>query len=80
VKYVNRLTDNELSEKLNSSGAVLIRGAKACGKIDLLAEVDMSRIYAQANDAKVFHYRNRHQFYAQRRHQLDFTRLIWGIT
>jgi len=34
MKYISRLTDNELLEKLNSSGAVLIRGAKACGKTE----------------------------------------------
>jgi len=34
MKYINRITDNELQRKLNSSGAVLIRGAKACGKTE----------------------------------------------
>ena len=34
MKYINRITDSELQGKLNSSGAVLIRGAKACGKTE----------------------------------------------
>ena len=34
MAYINRLSDNELQRKLNSSGAVLIRGAKACGKTE----------------------------------------------
>ena len=34
MAYFKRITDNELVKKLNSSGAVLIRGAKACGKTE----------------------------------------------
>jgi len=34
MKYSKRLSDRELERKLNSSGAVLIRGAKACGKTE----------------------------------------------
>jgi predicted AAA+ superfamily ATPase len=34
MNYIKRLTDIELSGKLESSGAVLIRGAKACGKTE----------------------------------------------
>ena len=34
MKYINRITDSELQRKLNASGAVLIRGAKACGKTE----------------------------------------------
>jgi hypothetical protein len=32
MEYVKRLIDKELQRKLAASGAVLIRGAKACGK------------------------------------------------
>ena len=32
--YYRRISDSELERKLNSSGAVLIRGAKACGKTE----------------------------------------------
>lgn len=34
MAYIERLTDNELQRKLGASGAVLIRGAKACGKTE----------------------------------------------
>ena len=32
--YKDRITDKELQRKLSASGAVLIRGAKACGKTE----------------------------------------------
>jgi predicted AAA+ superfamily ATPase len=32
--YLNRITDTELQRKLQAAGAVLIRGAKACGKTE----------------------------------------------
>jgi len=34
VKYLSRISDNELTRKLESAGALLIRGAKACGKTE----------------------------------------------
>jgi predicted AAA+ superfamily ATPase len=34
MTYHNRISDNELIDKLNSAGALLIRGAKACGKTE----------------------------------------------
>ena len=34
MAYINRITDTELQRKLQSAGAVLIRGAKACGKTE----------------------------------------------
>lgn len=34
MNYIKRLIDNELQRKLDASGAVLIRGAKACGKTE----------------------------------------------
>ncbi len=34
MNYQKRISDNELSRKLMASGAVLIRGAKACGKTE----------------------------------------------
>jgi predicted AAA+ superfamily ATPase len=34
MEYLHRITDNEIKRKLNASGAVLIRGAKACGKTE----------------------------------------------
>jgi predicted AAA+ superfamily ATPase len=34
VHYIKRVSDHELLHKLNASGAVLIRGPKACGKTE----------------------------------------------
>ncbi len=34
VPYISRISDYELQRKLNASGAVLIRGMKACGKTE----------------------------------------------
>ncbi|HPS27027.1 MAG TPA: DUF4143 domain-containing protein [Bacteroidales bacterium] len=34
MKYLERISDKELQRKLNASGAILIRGAKACGKTE----------------------------------------------
>ena len=96
MTYIKRISDIELQRKLNSSGAVLIRGAKACGKTESAKQLAASilnvdrdeqvpafmetspqrllhgktprlieslathelRVYAQANDAKVYYYRD----------------------
>ena len=34
MAYIKRISDNELQRKLEASGALLIRGAKACGKTE----------------------------------------------
>jgi len=34
MEYIKRISDNELVRKLDAAGAVLIRGAKACGKTE----------------------------------------------
>ncbi|MDR2205644.1 MAG: DUF4143 domain-containing protein [Flavobacteriaceae bacterium] len=34
MAYIKRISDNQLQRKLEASGAVLIRGAKACGKTE----------------------------------------------
>ena len=34
MKYLSRVSDSELTRKLESAGALLIRGAKACGKTE----------------------------------------------
>ena len=34
MKYLNRISDGELQRKLESAGALLIRGPKACGKTE----------------------------------------------
>ncbi len=33
-QYIQRISDAELQRKLRSSGALLIRGMKACGKTE----------------------------------------------
>ncbi len=40
--YKERLSDSELKRKLNASGAVLIRGAKACGKTESAKQIAKS--------------------------------------
>lgn len=42
MAYIKRITDSELARKLNSSGAVLIRGAKACGKTESAKQIACS--------------------------------------
>lgn len=32
MEYINRIVDEEINNKLNITGAVLIRGPKWCGK------------------------------------------------
>ena len=34
MEYISRVTDKELQRKLNATGAILIRGCKACGKTE----------------------------------------------
>jgi predicted AAA+ superfamily ATPase len=34
MEYISRITDKELQRKLNATGAILIRGCKACGKTE----------------------------------------------
>ena len=42
MPYIQRISDNELQRKLNASGAVLIRGAKACGKTETAKQFSAS--------------------------------------
>jgi hypothetical protein len=39
MSYIKRIIDSELARKLNSSGALLIRGPKACGKTESAKQV-----------------------------------------
>lgn len=45
MEYRKRILDNELSRKLNASGAVLIRGAKACGKTESAKQLAKSVLH-----------------------------------
>ena len=42
MKYKERIADSELERKLGASGAVLIRGAKACGKTEMAKQFAQS--------------------------------------
>ena len=45
MSYQKRISDNELNRKLMASGAVLIRGAKACGKTESAKQLAKSVIH-----------------------------------
>jgi len=48
--YLPRLCDNELQQALQSSGAVLIEGAKWCGKTSTASRASKSTLYMQDPD------------------------------
>ena len=49
-KYLPRLSDNLLQQLLHSSGAVLIEGAKWCGKTSTALRASKSVLYMQDPD------------------------------
>jgi len=49
MPYTKRLSDKELYGKLNSSGAVLIRGAKACGKTESAKQFAASILHVDSD-------------------------------
>jgi len=51
--YLSRLCDKELIKRLQSSGAVLIEGAKWCGKTWTAAKIAKSTLYMQNPDTAV---------------------------
>lgn len=53
IKYLPRLCDNELKKSLEASGAVLIEGAKWCGKTSTAAKSANSVLYMQDPDFTV---------------------------
>ncbi len=50
MKYVNRISDSELQLKLESAGALLIRGIKACGKTESAKQFAKSTIELDQNE------------------------------
>ena len=50
MKYINRLSDSELQRKLNASGGILIRGAKACGKTESAKQFAASILNVDRDD------------------------------
>ena len=47
MKYSKRLADSILKEMLEAKGAVLIEGAKWCGKTTTAEQISNSRLYMQ---------------------------------
>jgi predicted AAA+ superfamily ATPase len=50
MEYRKRITDDELQRKLQASGAVLIRGAKACGKTESAKQLAKSVIHLDRDE------------------------------
>jgi hypothetical protein len=51
MSYLLRIADLELRRKLDASGAVLIRGPKACGKTETALQVAQSVLYADRDES-----------------------------
>ena len=50
MKYFNRISDSELKRKLESAGALLIRGIKACGKTESAKQFANSILEVDQNE------------------------------
>ena len=50
MKYLNRISDSELKRKLDSAGALLIRGPKACGKTESAKQYSNSILELDQNE------------------------------
>lgn len=50
MAYLERISDLELKRKLGSSGAVLVRGPKACGKTESAKQIANSFLYLDRDD------------------------------
>jgi len=50
MQYTKRISDSELEKKLNASGAVLIRGAKACGKTESAMQFSSSFLFVDRDE------------------------------
>jgi predicted AAA+ superfamily ATPase len=50
MKYRERITDKELHRKLHASGAVLIKGAKACGKTESAKQLSKSILHVDRDE------------------------------
>ena len=51
MSYIPRIADLELRRKLDASGAVLIRGPKACGKTETASQVSQSVLHADRDES-----------------------------
>ena len=52
-KYLSRIADKILKDRLESSGAVLIVGPKWCGKTSTATEISRSQLFMQDPDKAV---------------------------
>jgi predicted AAA+ superfamily ATPase len=50
MKYINRIIDREFQRKLDASGAILIRGAKACGKTESAKQISGSILHVDRDE------------------------------
>jgi len=50
MRYIRRISDSELQRKLEASGAVLIRGAKACGKTESAKQLARSTLQVDKDE------------------------------
>lgn len=50
MEYRNRISDEEINRKLSASGAVLIRGAKACGKTESAKQLANSVLHLDRDE------------------------------
>lgn len=53
MRYIRRISDSELQRKLEASGAVLIRGAKACGKTESAKQLAQSILQVDKDEQVV---------------------------
>lgn len=53
LSYIARISDEELKRKLNASGALLIRGMKACGKTQSAKQLAASISYVRKDGVNV---------------------------
>ena len=51
MSYIPRIADLELQRKLDASGAVLIRGPKACGKTETALQLAQSVLHADRDES-----------------------------
>ena len=51
MRYVSRVADSELEARLKSAGAVLIEGAKACGKTETARQIAKSEVLLDVDQA-----------------------------
>jgi predicted AAA+ superfamily ATPase len=50
MEYIKRIVDKEMRAKLNASGAVLVRGVKACGKTETATQFAKSSLRVDQNE------------------------------